>query len=119
MSSLMLGQVLREGVFMAICVDCGQEIGTFRTDDLLRTMSYNSNRGGTKCVSCRARSCYYCGLPETRNHETIEISITRPGREPIQSKRKCCTLCVFELEAALLVKLSERTISDYSLYDVV
>lgn len=65
-----VGQYVEDGIFLARCVDCNEEIGTFNPEDLLISMLDNAGRGGMKCPHCRKFSCVFCGQ---RNQSTARL----------------------------------------------
>lgn len=94
-TSLCLGRYLDGGAFMARCVDCGIEIGTFRPDDILEAVRRNLHRGGVKCPKCRRRSCVFCGLAHSMHHSVVFLNGTYGARRPNQPYQ-CCAMCTFD-----------------------
>lgn len=108
MTTATLGQYLRSGIFEARCIDCGEVIGTFTPDGILRAMLSTIDRGGVKCPICRQNSCEFCGLPVC---DTTMYVAVKPRKEdgPLFLRNVfACTLCVIERDDEIVSVLGKR-----------
>lgn len=102
MPGQVFGRYLQNDIFMAQCVDCGVEIGTFRPRDVFDAILRTANRGGVKCPSCRRASCFFCGLPVSQVFSEVRIRPTLISQEFRPETVYACPMCTYDFQDVIV-----------------